>query len=114
MILYGVNQQIKTVQRDFMLRQGGDGLQRWLTSQKLMAFLNIFCKLKFFPLAAPSNWACIMSLSYPVDFVGIGVLLVLMTTGRVALYDPVGLLMSQRRKMLAGQILREGAPATLS
>lgn len=79
-----------------------------------MAFLNIFCKLKIFPLAVPSNWACIMSLSYPVDFVGIGVPLVLMTTGRVALYDPVGLLMSQRRKMLADQILREGAPATLS
>jgi hypothetical protein len=55
-----------------------------------------------------------MSLSYPVDFVGIGVPLVLMTTGRVASYDPVELLMSQRRKMLAGQILREGAPATLS
>jgi hypothetical protein len=55
-----------------------------------------------------------MSLSHHVDFVGIGVPLVLMTTGRVALYDPEGLLMSQRRKMLPSQILRGGAPATLS
>jgi hypothetical protein len=54
-----------------------------------------------------------MSLSYPVDFVGIGVPLVFMTTGRVALYDPVGLLISPKRKTLADQILREGAPTTL-
>jgi hypothetical protein len=54
-----------------------------------------------------------MSLCYPVDFVAIGVPLVLMTTGRVALYDPLGLLMSQRRKTLANQILKKGAPATL-
>jgi hypothetical protein len=75
--------------------------------------LNIFCKLKFFPLPVTSNWTCSMSLSYPVDFVGIGVPLVLMTTGRVALYDPVGLLISPKRKTLADQILREGAPTTL-
>ena len=49
-----------------------------------------------------------------VDCEGIGVPLVLMTTVRVALYDPVGQLMSQRRKMLADQILTEGARATLS
>lgn len=44
---------------------------------------------------------------------GIGVPLVLMTTGRVALYGLVGVLMSRRRKMRVDQTLRGAAHVTL-
>ena len=69
-----------------MLKQGGGGLRRCLTSQKLMAFWNTFC---------------------------IGVPLAQMTTGNVVLYDPVRMRMSQRRNLSVDQMQREGAPATL-
>lgn len=57
----------------------------------------------------------LVSSSFTVHFfnVDIGVPLDLMTIEKVALYVPVGLLMSLRRKLLVDQILRDGAPVTL-
>lgn len=52
--------------------------------------------------------------SYFIEYVGIGVPLDLMTTGKGESDDPVEVLMYQRRKMLDGQTLKGVAPATLS
>ena len=63
------------------------------------------------PLLLYPVFHCNVDFLYHLN-VGIGVPLVLMTIGKVALYDQVGLLMFQRRKMPVGQILREVAPVT--
>lgn len=79
-----MNQQIKIVLQDFMLKQGDAGLQKLLTSKRLMAFLNTYCKLYYMHLAVSLGDSGTYALNDLFESLGIGVHLVLMITGKVA------------------------------